>query len=76
MIGQSSSDVKADNSKEITAIRDALVSFLLVLLSTLLSHGYPPQMADVYTALLSAAFIGITSYAIAMGIKKPTTTEP
>lgn len=72
MIGQSTTDIQNDNSPEKTALRDAFVTFLLVLISSLIAAGYPPQLEILYTSGLAAAFAGITSYANAMRIKRKT----
>lgn len=75
LIGQSSEDIANDPHPEITAIRDAIVVFLLVLIASLLAAGYPPKVEILYTSGLAAALEGITSYANAMRIKRKVSSE-
>ncbi len=70
MIGQTSEEIANDPHPEYTAIRDAFVVFLLVLIASLLAAGYPPRVEILYTSGLAAGLEGITSYANAMRIKR------
>ena len=71
MIGESKSDIANNDKKGLTAIRDAIVVFLVVLVTKLLEVGYPPTVEAVYPSLLAGLLMGIISYMTAMGIKKP-----
>lgn len=71
MIGETREDLDQNSSKAKIALRDALVTFLYVLIAGLLTAGYPPTLEVLYTSGLSAALMGITSYMHARGIEKP-----
>jgi len=71
VIGESKSDIASNDNKGLTAIRDAIVVFLLVLITKLLEIGYPPTIEAVYPSFLAGLLMGIISYMAAMGIKKP-----
>ena len=71
MIGEKRSDLDQNSSKARIALRDALVTFLYVLIAGLLTAGYPPTLEIVYTSGLTAGFMGVTSYMHARGIEKP-----
>lgn len=75
LIGQNNEEIANDQHPELTAIRDAIVVFLLVLIASLLAAGYPPRVEILYTSGLAAALEGITSYANAMRIKRKATTS-
>ena len=70
MIGQTTTEVQNDMHKELTAIKDAIVVFLLVLVSNLVTAGYPPSGQVLYSSALAGLLAGLTSYAYTMGIKK------
>lgn len=71
MIGESKNQIANDDKKGLTAIRDAIIVFLLVLITRLAEIGYPPTIDVVYPAFLAGLLMGIVSFAAAMGIKKP-----
>lgn len=71
MIGESKSDIASNDSKGLTALRDAIVVFLLMLITKLLEVGYPPTIEVVYPSFLAGLLMGIISYMTSMGIKKP-----
>ena len=75
MIGETRNSLDPEESKARVAVRDALVVFLLVLVSSLLTAGYPPTAEVLYTSGLSGLMMGILSYMHAMGIKKPEVSE-
>ena len=71
MIGESKNQIANDDHKGLTALRDAFVVFLLVLVTRLIEVGYPPTVDVVYPAFLAGLLMGIFSYMASMGIKKP-----
>ena len=71
MIGESKNQIANDNHKGLTALRDAIVVFLLILITRLTEIGYPPTIDVVYPAFLAGLLMGIFSYMASMGIKKP-----
>jgi len=71
VIGESQTSADPEQNKAIIALRDAIVVFLLFLITNLLKAGYPPTIEAVYTALLAGLLMGIISYMHALGIKKP-----
>jgi hypothetical protein len=76
MIGESKQTISEDLHRELTAIRDALVVFFLVLITRMLEVGYPPTVETVYQPLLAGFLMGIVSYMTSMGIKKPEQPTP
>ena len=74
MIGQSEAEIANDEHAGRTAIRDAIIVFLLVLIASLLAAGYPPRIEVLYTSLLAAGLEGVTSYANALRVKRKTGT--
>jgi len=71
VIGETRSTMDPEESKGKIALRDAFVVFLVVLVSNLLTAGYPPTIEVLYTSVLSGLLMGIVSYMHALGIKKP-----
>lgn len=71
MIGESRNNLDPNQSKGKIALRDAFVVFLLTLVSSLLTAGYPPKPEILYTSALTALLTGIISYMHALGIKEP-----
>jgi hypothetical protein len=71
VIGESKNQIANDEHKGRTALRDAFVVFLVVLVTELIKIGYPPTIDVVYPAFLAGLLMGIISYMTAMGIKKP-----
>jgi hypothetical protein len=71
MIGETRSDLADGMSPYLVVLRDAIVVFLIVLLSRLMTAGYPPPPEVLYQSTLTAAFTAIVSYAHASGIKQP-----
>ena len=72
MIGQSKEQIAVDKNKEKTALKDAFVTFMMVLVSSLIAAGFPPTLQVLYTSGLAGLFIGITSYMNAYRIQKPS----
>ena len=71
MIGETRNNMDPEESKAKVAVRDALVVFLMVVVSNLLTAGYPPSLEILYNSGLAGLFMGILSYMHARGIKKP-----
>lgn len=71
LIGETKNNIDPEQNKAIIALRDAFVVFLLVLVTNLISVGYPPTVEQVYQPLLASILMGIISYMHALGIKKP-----
>ena len=72
MIGQNAQQILDDKKKSITAIKDAFVTFLFVLLSALIAAGFPPTLQVLYTSGLAGLFMGVVSYMNAYRIQKPS----
>jgi len=53
------------------AVRDAVVTGVYVLVANLAALGYPPTLPGVYSALLAAILMGLTSYMRAEKITVP-----
>jgi len=72
MIGETKKDI--DNSNEfpkwLIPIRDATVTFFVVLISNLITNPtYPPDPSLIYASILSALLIALVSYGHSVGIK-------
>jgi len=63
--------VQAQTQMSLVALRDAIVVFLLILVTKLIEVGYPPEIGAIYMAFLGGLLMGIISYMHALGIKKP-----
>lgn len=71
MIGDSRESINASESKAKIAFRDAIIVFLLILVTKLMEAGFPPTIEALYYAFLGAILMGIISYMYSLGIKRP-----
>jgi len=74
MIGETKKDIDNSNDfpKWLIPIRDATVTFFVVLISNLVANpSYPPDASLIYASVLSALLIALVSYAHSVGIKIP-----
>ena len=71
MIGESKEQIAEQTNKGLVAFRDALVVFMLVLVTNLLQVQYPPTPEVCWQPLLAGLLMGIVSYMRALGIQKP-----
>lgn len=69
MIGETRSDLNPEQSKARIAVRDAVVTGAITLISSLITFGYPPTPEVLYMNGLTALLTGIVSYAHAVGVK-------
>jgi len=72
MIGETKRDIDNSNDfpKWLIPIRDATVTFLVVLISNLVAKpDFPPEPSLIYASILSALLIALVSYGHSVGIK-------
>jgi len=72
MIGETKNDIDNDAEfpKWLIPIRDAVITFFVVLLSNLVANpSYPPDPSLIYASILSALLIALVSYGHSVGIK-------
>lgn len=74
MIGEAQNQNNASVNKGLIVLRDAIVTFIIVLLAGLQKAGYPPNPETVYFAFLTGLGMGVVSYMHALGIKQPEQT--
>jgi len=73
MIGESVGTLNQNANKGLIALRDAIIVFLLLLVTGLIETPGVPTLETFYRAVLPALLMGIISYMHALGIKKPET---
>lgn len=71
MIGESQNQENESPNKAFIAFRDALVVFLLILVTNLIAVQGVPTPEQVWKPFLAGLLMGIISYMHALGIKKP-----
>ena len=71
MIGESQNQENESPNKAFIAFRDALVVFLLILVTNLIAVQGVPTLEQIWKPFLAGLLMGIISYMHALGIKKP-----
>jgi len=71
MIGEKREDLELNGlPRWAIPIRDAIITFCIVLISNLAANpSYPPEASLIYASVLSALLIALVSYAHSVGIK-------
>jgi len=71
MIGETKEDLTENGlPRWAIPIRDAIITFFIVLVSNLVTNpSYPPEASLIYASVLSALLIALVSYAHSVGIK-------